>query len=32
MYHQASPSKEHSEDTDFAFSEDLFLSWTNTGV
>ena len=24
MYHQASLSKEHSEDTDFAFSEDLF--------
>ena len=24
MYHQASPSKEHSEDTDFTFSEDLF--------
>ena len=24
MYHQASPPKEHSEDTDFIFSEDLF--------
>lgn len=24
MYHQASPSKEHSENTDFTLSEDLF--------